>query len=567
MDVSFRSGQLSTATINVPGKAKHSYTTNVNSTLNYSNSSNILVDKNYGMLQARNMKVNFRGVPALPPPDGVVSLSHKISGLMDLAGSNDIILISNGFKDGMNQLEKHVVTFTSVIKRIFFVHDPDVKQPAAFFKKGGVKMFANIGEKDTLVKDEAKDVASFVKPGESVYVMPQDRVFSGKDGIKLDTDTSMIPIAMKKKYGTILDFSKFTEKPIQDANKKLLHELNYDPNAPQEGAKKLMFKDVGGQDGVIQELKELIVIPIKHPELRGSKNMNNNAILYGPAGTGKSLLGEATGNEAGVEYVYKKGAEFDSPHVGETEQNMRDFFDDLREKQPVVVVMDEFDAMAKKRGGQDVYGDKALDTFLGLMSESEKRGDKIHFIAISNNDKAFDGAITRSGRFSKQIYVGLPDLSGTKQIVGIHTKGEPIAEDVDKDKLSKKLHNIGATGADIAAMIEDAERFAKRREKIYEKIEANTYKPEDMKNLKIKNEDIDNSFKALKIKKEKEKVDQKSPADELQQQIDEYKTLNKERREELESIKKQQANKNNAPRPQIGYGADRYKDTKEDKKD
>ena len=236
--------------------------------------------------------------------------------------------------------------------------------------------------------------------------------------------------------------------------------------------------------------------------------MRKSILLYGPPGTGKSLVAEACANEAGAWYKKINASQLESKWVGESEQNWRNLFEEARENQPAVIFIDEIDAIAKQRGGQDTHGDKTLNTILGLMSDSEKNGDQIYMIAATNRPNILDDAITRAGRFGHKIEVPAPDLKGTEDILKIYTKNEPISEKVDMNTVAKGLHQYKATGSEIAAAVEDARSFAMEREKIYEKIDNGTYTSKDMKNLKITQEDFDNAIEVLKNNK---KTDERRP--------------------------------------------------------
>ncbi|MCD8377235.1 MAG: AAA family ATPase, partial [Candidatus Gastranaerophilales bacterium] len=347
-----------------------------------------------------------------------------------------------------------------------------------------------------LIKD-SKNQMGMLKNGESGYLMDGDTIKLGAKEIPFkEQEQTIFPI--KNSFSAFIDFEKEVEPSIEQVNKnsidKLKGVLNKDV-VPQQ--KEITFASVGGQAEAIKALKKNILYPIKHPELNGGNNMNKSVLLYGPPGTGKSLLAEATANEAGVWHKKINASELESKWVGESEKNWRDLFGEARENQPAIIFIDEFDAVAKKRGGHDVYGDKTLNTVLGLMSDAEKRGDEIYMIAATNNKAALDEAAIRSGRFGIAIEVGAPDLQGVKQTLDIYTKTQPMAKDFNYDAAADKIHKQKATGADIASITKDARNNAIEREQIYDKMDAGTYTPEDMKKLKIKNEDFDKAIETF----------------------------------------------------------------------
>ena len=567
MNVTFRAGVVTPQTQDNQPKQTSTKPTNVTSTLNPTKPTDILVDKNYGSLQVKQMKVAFKGLPA-PLPKGP-SLGEKITGLFDILKSNEVILVGKNMRNAIKDLETHLdeidkakkktlSPFRKVIKKIFFVEDKSIENTMGFTKNGVDKEFTNMSKKVHFINDAKTKEQYFIKPNETIYLSPNDSLRTPEGKIlKFDANTKAIPNKIKEEHAKVIDMTEETEPTIKQINKRNLKRFSTDPTKVK---KPIMFSDVGGMNDAIQQMKEVIVYPIKHPEVKSPKNMNKAILLEGPPGTGKSLLGEATANESQAYYRYIKGSELDSKFVGESEANVRAVVDEARQNQPAIIFIDEIDAVAQKRdGNSDTYGKKVLNTWLAEISESEKRGDDIYFIAATNNKNSLDPAMTRAGRFGQVIHVGLPDEQGVKQIFDIHRKGMPFDEKFNVEKYSKELHKRKASGSDIASAVEDAERFAKRREGIYEKIDKGTYKPDDMKKLRIKDEDFDLALKELEKRKALEAEQLKN--NDLASEIAEYKALNKERREEIEKLKAQQAERNK-PRPQIGFNADRYKDRK-----
>lgn len=568
MNVTFRAGVATPQTQTNQPKPTEEKLTNVTSTLNPTKPTDVLVDKNYGSLQVKQMKVAFKGLPA-PLPKGGPSLGEKITGLFDILKSNEVILVGKNMRNAIKDLETHLdeidnakkktlSPFRKVIKKIFFVEDKSIENTMGFTKNGVDKEFTNMSKKVHFINDAKTKEQYFIKPHETIYLSPNDSLRTPEGKIlKFNANTKAIPNKIKEEYAKVIDMTEETEPTIKQINKRNLKRFSADP---AKAKKPIMFSDVGGMNDAIQQMKEVIVYPIKHPEVKSPKNMNKAILLEGPPGTGKSLLGEATANESQAYYRYIKGSELDSKFVGESEANVRAVVDEARQNQPAIIFIDEIDAVAQKRdGNSDTYGKKVLNTWLAEISESEKRGDDIYFIAATNNKNSLDPAMTRAGRFGQVIHVGLPDEQGVKQIFDIHRKGMPFDEKFNIEKYSKELHKRKASGSDIASAVEDAERFAKRREGIYEKIDKGTYKPDDMKKLRIKDEDFDLALKELEKRKALEAEQLKN--NDLASEIAEYKALNKERREEIEKLKAQQAERNK-PRPQIGFNADRYKDRK-----
>lgn len=466
-------------------------TTNNNKTpmmsVNVSNNmSNPLVDKNYAALQINRKNVAFRGLPVPTKP-----LSEKVNSLFNVVRSNDVILAGPSFDNSIKAMKKNLDSFKTVIKRVFFIEDKSLERSVAFKKNLEDKEVVNLSDKPIMIQDSKKKLG-FIRKGETGFLLDGDTVKIDKNEIPIKNQET-ISLPVKDNFTYFVDFDKEVEPTIKQLNKRSIEKMEV-KKGEKAVSNKIMFSDVGGQDEAIKELKKNILYPIKYPEIKSGHNMNKSALLYGPPGTGKSLLAEACANESGAWYKKINASELESKYVGESEKNWRDLFNVARNNQPAIIFVDEFDAIAKQRGGQDVYGDKTLNTVLGLMSDVEKNGDEIYMIAATNNRASLDNAATRSGRFGVAIEVGAPDLKGTKQILGIHTKHQPLDKEFKTDAVVERLHKEKATGADIASISESARNNALEREHIYEKMENGTYTPNDMKNLTVKTEDFEKAI-------------------------------------------------------------------------
>lgn len=455
------------------------------------NVSNVLCDKNYGVLQTKKMNLAFTGVGP------VKDLSHKVNNLFNIVKSNDLIVASPSYEKGVNALKENVNNIKTVVKRVFFIEDKKLDRTVAFRKNLDVKEAINLSEKPLLIKD-TKNEAGFLSKGEAGYLVEGDTVNAGGGcEIKIhENPETSLPI--KDLFSFFVDLDKEVEPKIQKINENSFAKMTTEKVAEKVKDKKIMFSDIGGMDSTIEELKETIIYPMKYPELTNGRNIDKSVLLYGPPGTGKSLVAEACANESGAWFKKINASQLDSKWVGESEENWTNLFNEARENQPSIIFIDEIDAIGKKRGGPDVYGDKTLNTILGLMSDSEKRGDEIYVIAATNKRNMLDDALTRSGRIGKPIEVPKPDKKGTGDILDIYTAIEPLDKNFDRTAVVDKLYSNGATGSDIALITQKAHKAALKREKIYEKIKSGTYKREDAENLTVKNEDFDNAIESFK---------------------------------------------------------------------
>ena len=226
----------------------------------------------------------------------------------------------------------------------------------------------------------------------------------------------------------------------------------------------LTYDDVGGLHDAIQKLREMVELPLRHPELfeRLGIDPPKGVLLYGPPGTGKTLLAKAVANESDANFFYIGGPEVISKFVGESEERLRKLFADAQENAPSIIFIDEIDAIAPKR--EEVFGEvekRIVSQLLTLMDGMKTRGDVI-IIGASNRPDAIDPALRRPGRFDREIEIGVPNSDDRKEILQIHTRNMPIPE---KEKIIREFANItyGYTGADLALLTKEAALKSLRR--------------------------------------------------------------------------------------------------------
>ncbi|MFX0067467.1 MAG: CDC48 family AAA ATPase [Promethearchaeota archaeon] len=218
----------------------------------------------------------------------------------------------------------------------------------------------------------------------------------------------------------------------------------------------ITYEDVGGLDDAIQRIREMVELPLKHPELfrRLGIDPPKGVLLHGPPGTGKTLLAKAVANESDANFIAINGPEIMSKFYGESEQRLREVFNDAEKNAPSIIFIDEIDSIAPKR--EEVTGEverRVVAQLLALMDGLKGRG-KIIVIGATNRVNALDPALRRPGRFDREIEIGVPDKHGRKEVLEVHTRGMPLREDVDLDDLSRRTH--GYVGADLAALCREA---------------------------------------------------------------------------------------------------------------
>ncbi len=249
------------------------------------------------------------------------------------------------------------------------------------------------------------------------------------------------------------------------------------------------YDDVGGLTDEIQRIREMVELPIKHPELFHRLNIDppKGVLFYGPSGTGKTLMAKAVSQESNANFITINGPEIMSKFYGASEGRLRDIFREAEENAPSIIFIDEIDSIAPKR--VDTSGEverRVVSQLLSLMDGLRGRGEII-CVGATNRINAIDEALRRPGRFDREIEFGVPNVKGRKEIFQIHTRGMPMEEDVNLDNYAEITH--GFVGADIMAISREAAMFSLRR--VLPKINLDEPIPSEViQELKIKDEDF-----------------------------------------------------------------------------
>ena len=240
-------------------------------------------------------------------------------------------------------------------------------------------------------------------------------------------------------------------------------ELRAEFEEPGNGRGVVNYDDVGGMAETIRQLREMVELPLRYPELftRLGVDPPKGVLLHGPPGTGKTRLAQAVANESDASFFIINGPEVMGSGYGESEKRLRDVFEDAAKNAPAIVFIDEIDSIAPKRDRVPGEAEKRLVAqLLTLMDGLEARTNLV-VIAATNRPDAIDEALRRPGRFDREIVIGVPDQTGRREILGIHTRGMPLGDQVDLDELARTTH--GFVGADIAALAREAAIEAVRR--------------------------------------------------------------------------------------------------------
>ena len=259
---------------------------------------------------------------------------------------------------------------------------------------------------------------------------------------------------------------------------------------------RVTWEDIGDLEEAKQKIREIVEWPMKHPELFKHLGIEppKGILLHGPPGTGKTLLAKALANEIGAYFIAINGPEIMSKYYGESEQRLREIFKEAEENAPAIIFIDEIDSIAPRR--EEVTGEvekRVVAQLLTLMDGLKERG-RVIVIGATNRPEAVDPALRRPGRFDREIVIPPPDKRARREILAVHTRNMPLAEDVDLDKIAEMTH--GYTGADIAALVKEAALAALRRFISEEKIDLSQPIPaEKLRQLKVTMKDFMEAMK------------------------------------------------------------------------
>ena len=263
------------------------------------------------------------------------------------------------------------------------------------------------------------------------------------------------------------------------------------------GVPQVTYEDIGGLKDEIQKVREMIELPLRHPEIFEKLGIEapKGVLLYGPPGTGKTLLAKAVANESNAHFISISGPEIMSKFYGESEARLREIFKETKEKAPSIIFIDEIDSITPKR--EEVTGEverRVVSQLLSLMDGLEARG-KVIVIAATNRPNAIDPALRRPGRFDREIEIKVPDKRGRLEILQIHTRNMPLDSDVNQEKIASVTH--GFVGADLEYLCKEAAMKCLRRLLPELNLEDEKIPPETLEKLIITRVDFENAIKEV----------------------------------------------------------------------
>ena len=269
------------------------------------------------------------------------------------------------------------------------------------------------------------------------------------------------------------------------------------PAANNGDVPKVSYDDIGGLGDAVRKIREMVELPLRHPELfkRLGVEAPKGVLLHGPPGTGKTMLAKAVAGETSSNFISIGGPEIVSKFYGESEGKLREIFKDAEENAPSIIFIDEIDSIAPKR--DEVNGEeerRIVAQLLSLMDGLNSRG-KVVVIGATNRPNSIDEALRRPGRFDREIEIGIPDRDGRLEILEIHTRGMPLADDVDLKWLADKTH--GYAGADLSALTKEAAMAALRRVLPDVDLEAEEIPKDVLNSILVTRDDFKNALKDM----------------------------------------------------------------------
>jgi transitional endoplasmic reticulum ATPase len=363
---------------------------------------------------------------------------------------------------------------------------------------GLVRNNAGVAIGDTVVVRKIKAVPAekvIVAPLEAIPPIDERYLADALESVPLiKGDNVMVPY-----FGGRLTFQVKGVTPAADAvlvtQKTIFHIA--EKGETLRGVPQVTYEDIGGLKEEIQKVREMIELPLRHPEIFEKLGIEapKGVLLYGPPGTGKTLLAKAVANESNAHFISISGPEIMSKFYGESEARLREIFKEAKEKAPSIIFIDEIDSIAPKR--EEVTGEverRVVSQLLSLMDGLEARG-KVIVIAATNRPNAIDPALRRPGRFDREIEIKVPDKRGRLEILQIHTRNMPLDTDVDQDRVAAVTH--GFVGADLEYLCKEAAMKCLRRLLPELNLEDEKLAPEVLDKLIITRSDFENAIRDI----------------------------------------------------------------------
>src|SRR5215469_12723327 len=366
---------------------------------------------------------------------------------------------------------------------------------------GLVRNNAGVAMEDTVTVRKIK-----VVPAEKVIVAPLEAIPPIDERYLADAlesvpiikgDNVMVPYFGGRLIFQVIGVTAPSTTDTALVTQKTMFHIAERDSALRGGTAQVAYEDIGGLKDEIQKVREMIELPLRHPEIFKKLGIEapKGILLHGPPGTGKTLLAKAVASESNSNFISISGPEIMSKFYGESEARIREIFKEAKEKAPSIIFIDEIDSIAPKR--EEVTGEverRVVSQILSVMDGLEARG-KVIVIAATNRPNALDTALRRPGRFDREIEIRVPDKRGRLEILQIHTHNMPLNTDVNQDRIAAVTH--GFVGADLEYLCKEAAMKCLRRLLPELNLEEEKIRPETLEKLVITMNDFDNAIKDI----------------------------------------------------------------------
>jgi transitional endoplasmic reticulum ATPase len=359
---------------------------------------------------------------------------------------------------------------------------------------------AGIGEKITVKTVDAEEadqitLSPIEKLGEEGLQEYMQAYYMGH--VLTTGDTLIVTTQLGGKTQLVVSSTKPSAKPVV-VSEQTEFKLGSMTKAIDNSIPRITYDDLGGLRNEVQKIREMVELPMRHPELFEKLGVEapKGVLLYGPPGTGKTLLAKAVAGETNSHFTSISGPEIIGKFYGESEERLRDIFKQAEENSPSIIFIDEIDSIAPKR--EEVTGEvekRIVSQLLTLMDGMKSRG-KVIVIAATNRPDSIDPALRRPGRFDREIEIGIPDQQGRREILNIHTRGMPIEEKVNLDQIARVTH--GFVGADLEVLAKEAAMRSLRKILPDLDLEAEKIPAEILQKIIITDNDFKDALKDVK---------------------------------------------------------------------
>ena len=314
-------------------------------------------------------------------------------------------------------------------------------------------------------------------------------MFSGRSGRRIS-----LTVVDTRPSGTVV-VQNTTDIEITD---RTARDVSVEPGEPDDStAPAVTYEDIGGLDDELEQVREMIELPMRHPELFGTLGIEppKGVLVHGPPGTGKTLIAKAVAAEIDAHFQTISGPEIMSKYYGESEEQLREVFEEAEENAPAIVFIDELDSIAPKR--EEASGDverRVVAQLLSIMDGLEERG-RITVIGTTNRIDAVDPALRRPGRFDREIEIGVPDRDGREEILRIHTRGMPLGNGVGLERYAENTQ--GFVGADLENLAKESAMGALRRIRPELGLEEEEIPAEVLDSIEVTEDDFKEALKGV----------------------------------------------------------------------